>query len=119
MNGAPALRHFRCDGDEPSTVSAGISLGEVFGFLQIAATNFDILGLTTGTVMNLGLLVSLLHHPAPKIDKNSVYMKNTMPIRVRLARFLEECYVHRAQPHYLPEFALFGLLVIIAAWPVV
>jgi len=25
--------------------------------------------------------------------------------------------VHRARPHYLPELALFGLILILAAWP--
>ncbi len=44
-------------------------------------------------------------------------MKTTMPIGQRISRFLEERYVHRARPHYLPELALFGLILILAAWP--
>jgi hypothetical protein len=44
-------------------------------------------------------------------------MKTTMPIGQRISRFLEERYVHRAQPHYLPELALFGVIMILAAWP--
>jgi hypothetical protein len=44
-------------------------------------------------------------------------MKSTMPIGQRISRFLEERYVHRARPHYLPELALFGLILILAAWP--
>jgi hypothetical protein len=45
-------------------------------------------------------------------------MKTTMPIGQRLSRFLEERYVHRARPHYLPELALFGIIAILAVWPV-
>lgn len=44
-------------------------------------------------------------------------MKNTMPLRVRISRFLEERHVYRARPHFLPELALFGLIVILAVWP--
>ena len=44
-------------------------------------------------------------------------MKTTMPIRWRIARFLEERYVHRARPHYLPELAAFGIILILAVWP--
>jgi len=40
-----------------------------------------------------------------------------MPMRLRILRFLEERYVHRAQPHYFPELALFGIILILAAWP--
>ena len=44
-------------------------------------------------------------------------MKTTMPIRQRILRFLEERYVHRAQPHFFPELALFGVILIFAVWP--
>jgi hypothetical protein len=44
-------------------------------------------------------------------------MKTTMPIRWRIARFLEERYVHRAKPHYGPELAAFGAILILAVWP--
>jgi hypothetical protein len=44
-------------------------------------------------------------------------MKTTMPIRWRILRFLEERYVHRAHPHYLPELALFVVILILAVWP--
>ena len=40
-----------------------------------------------------------------------------MPIGQRILRFLEERYVHRARPHYLPELALFGIILILAVWP--
>jgi len=41
-----------------------------------------------------------------------------MPMRQRISRFLEERYVHRARPHYFPELALFGVIAILAIWPV-
>jgi hypothetical protein len=44
-------------------------------------------------------------------------MKTTMPIRQRISRFLETRYVQRARPDYLPELALFGVILILAAWP--
>ena len=44
-------------------------------------------------------------------------METRMPIGQRIARFIEELYVHRAQPHYLPELAGFGLILVLAVWP--
>jgi hypothetical protein len=44
-------------------------------------------------------------------------MKTTMPLWWRIARFIETRYVHRARPHYLPEFAGLGVLLILAVWP--
>jgi hypothetical protein len=35
----------------------------------------------------------------------------------RIARFIENRYVHRARPHYLPELAGFGVLLLFAVWP--
>jgi hypothetical protein len=40
-----------------------------------------------------------------------------MPIGQRISRFLEERYVHRTRPHYLPELAAFGIILILAVWP--
>jgi hypothetical protein len=44
-------------------------------------------------------------------------MKTTMPIGQRISRFLEERYAHRAHPHYLPELALFAVILLLAVWP--
>lgn len=44
-------------------------------------------------------------------------METRMPIGQRISRFLEERYVHRAHPHYLPELAGFGLILVLAVWP--
>jgi len=44
-------------------------------------------------------------------------METRIPIGQRISRFLEERYVHRARPHYLPELALFGVILILAVWP--
>jgi hypothetical protein len=106
--------------DESSKRIGRVSLSQVLGHLRYAVTNFDVLGLTNGALMNLGLLISIFHQPRQN-NKHRRYdhMKTTMPMRVRISRFLEERYVHRAQPHYFPELALFGLTVIIAVWPMV
>lgn len=45
-------------------------------------------------------------------------MKTNMPLRTRIERFLDERYAQRAHPHFLPELALFGLIVILAVWPI-
>ena len=44
-------------------------------------------------------------------------METRMPIGQRISRFLEERYVHRGQPHYLPELAAFCVILILAVWP--
>jgi hypothetical protein len=44
-------------------------------------------------------------------------MEIRIPIGQRISRFLEERYVHRARPHYLPEFAVFGVILILVVWP--
>ncbi|HEY4284414.1 MAG TPA: hypothetical protein VGM62_15230 [Chthoniobacterales bacterium] len=100
-------------------MTSRISLSEVWSYLQYAVINFDVLGLTQGTVINLSLLISLFQQQ-PKLNKHhrSVdRMKTTMPMRIRISRFIEERYLHRAQPGFFPELALFGLIVIIAVWP--
>lgn len=112
----PGLRA-AVDREQPSVFGGWASLGDALRYLQIALTNFDILGLANGTVMNLGLLVSLFHSPLPTTQRRSDYMESTIPLRVRISRFLEERYVHRAQPHYFPELALFAVIVVVAAWP--
>src|SRR5690348_5660590 len=118
MNGLdPGLR-CTVAGRLASIARGRASLGEVVRYLQIALTNFDILGLVNGTVMNLSLLVSLFHPSLPTTaQRRSDYMKHTMPLRVRISRFVEERYVHRSQPHYFPELVLFAIIIIAAAWP--
>jgi len=44
-------------------------------------------------------------------------METKMPIGQRISRFLEERYVHRARPNYLPELAGFGVILILVVWP--
>jgi hypothetical protein len=44
-------------------------------------------------------------------------METKMPMGQRISRFLEERYVHRTRPHYLPELAAFGIILILAVWP--
>jgi hypothetical protein len=44
-------------------------------------------------------------------------METRIPIGQRISRFLEERYVHRTRPQYLPELAVFGVILILAVWP--
>lgn len=106
-------------GNDPSSNTIErVGLGQVLGHLQRAMVNFDLFGLANGALMNLDLLISIFHQPRQKnIPRRYDHMKTTMPMRVRISRFLEERYVHRAQPHYFPELALFGIIVSLALWP--
>ena len=115
MNGPSCLGICRRNDNELPAAPSRISLSAVLGYLQYAAINFDILGFTSGAVINLSLLISLFHKQP--IPKNHDHMKSTMPIRIRVSRFIEERYLHRAQPGFFPELVLFGLIVIISIWP--
>jgi len=44
-------------------------------------------------------------------------METKMPIGQRISRFLETRYVNRSRPHYLPELAGFGVILILVVWP--
>jgi len=46
-------------------------------------------------------------------------MKPTNSIRVRVSRFLDERFRHRERPSNITELLLWGLIVIISAWPMV
>lgn len=44
-------------------------------------------------------------------------MKNRIPIRIRVARFLNERYLQRERPGYFAEFFFWGVTVVTALWP--
>ena len=50
------------------------------------------------------------------VDMN---METTNSIRVRASRFFSDRYAYRAQPSYLSELVAFGVIVLIAVWPIV
>src|SRR5262245_52275256 len=90
------------------------SLGRVLGHRQCAVKNFDVLGLTTwrpSRTWACGL--SSTNNKQHRGDK----METKMPLGQRIARFIETRYVHRSHPHYLPELASFGIILILAVWP--
>ena len=45
-------------------------------------------------------------------------MKTTTSTRMRASRFLSDRYAYRERPNYLPELVVFGIMVIIATWPI-
>jgi hypothetical protein len=45
-------------------------------------------------------------------------MKTMTSTRTRIGRFLSDRYAYRERPNYLPEFVVFGIIVIIATWPI-
>ena len=44
-------------------------------------------------------------------------METTNSMRVRAVRFLTDRYAYRTQPNYLSELVVFGIVVLIAVWP--
>jgi hypothetical protein len=46
-------------------------------------------------------------------------METTNSIRVRASRFFTDRYAYRAQPNYLSELVAFGLIVVVAIWPII
>jgi hypothetical protein len=50
------------------------------------------------------------------VDMNT---ETTNSMLVRVSRFLSDRYAHRAQPGYLTELLAFGMIVFIAAWPII
>jgi hypothetical protein len=42
---------------------------------------------------------------------------NSLPVRV--SRFFSDRYAYRTQPGYLSELVAFGMIVFIAAWPII
>ena len=44
-------------------------------------------------------------------------MKATTPLRLRASRFLSNRFYHRERPGYIAELLLWGLIVILASWP--
>ena len=110
-----------------SNPNSRVSPSEVLGYLQRAVFNFDTLGFTQGAVMNTGMLISIFRQPPP--SENHHYrsssadsprrvetLQNRIPLRERIARFLEDRRVYGA-PHSLPEFAVLGVIVIVSIWP--
>jgi len=45
-------------------------------------------------------------------------MKTMTSTRTRASRFLSDRYAYRERPNYLPELVVFGIVVIIATWPI-
>ena len=45
-------------------------------------------------------------------------MKTMTSTRTRARRFLSDRYAYRERPNYLPELVVFGIVVIIATWPI-
>jgi len=44
-------------------------------------------------------------------------MKPTTSTRTRGRRFLTDRYAYRTQPNYLSELVAFGIVVLVAVWP--
>lgn len=45
-------------------------------------------------------------------------LEPTTPLRIRVNRFLTDRYAYRDRANHLPELLVFGLVVIVALWPI-
>lgn len=45
--------------------------------------------------------------------------ETTNSVRVRVSRFFTDRYAYRAQPNYLSELVAFGIILLMAIWPVI
>jgi hypothetical protein len=45
-------------------------------------------------------------------------MKRTTPTRIHVRRFITDRYAYRAQPNYSCELVAFGIIVLVAFWPI-
>jgi hypothetical protein len=45
-------------------------------------------------------------------------MKTMTSTRTRIGRFLSDRYAYLERPNYLPEFVIFGIIVITVTWPI-
>ena len=48
----------------------------------------------------------------------SYTMKSITPLRIRIRRFITDRYTCRAQPNYLSELVVFGIITLTAFWPI-
>jgi hypothetical protein len=46
-------------------------------------------------------------------------MKDTIPTRIRIRRFIAERIHYRQKSDFLSEFVAFGILVFISGWPII
>ena len=105
-----------------------VSSTEILSYFNRAVSNFDVLGLAQGAVMNTGMLISMFRRQLPSEanhylpnsgdpTRRDEVLKRRLPLTQRISRFLEHQRVYGAQPRYLPELAVFGLIVIVTVWP--
>ena len=45
--------------------------------------------------------------------------ETTNSIRMRASRFFSDRYAYRAQPNYLSELVAFGMILLMAIWPII
>jgi hypothetical protein len=46
-------------------------------------------------------------------------METTNSLLVRVSRFFSDRYAYRTQPGYVSELIAFGMIVLIAVWPII
>jgi len=46
-------------------------------------------------------------------------METTNSMLVRVSRFFSDRYAYRTRPGYLSELVAFGMIVLIAVWPII
>jgi hypothetical protein len=66
-----------------------------------------------------GALLLRCNEHVQTIVYNRMNTETTTSIRMRIARFFSDRYAYRAQPNYLSELVAFGIILLMAIWPVI
>ena len=105
-----------------------VSSTEMLGYVHRAVSNFDLLGLAQGAVMNTGMMISLFRRQPPSDSPHYLpdgedpahrhtTPKRRPPLTERISRFIEHQRVYGSQPRYLPELVVLTLIVVVSVWP--
>jgi hypothetical protein len=73
----------------------------------------------TGTVKVTGTLPFALKREHSRVVYVYMNMETTNSMLVHAARFFSDRYAYRAQPDYLSELVAFGMIVLVAIWPII
>ena len=97
-----------------------VPVGQLADHLQRALVNFELYGQGIGGMIASTLLLplSFLYQGGhSSAARQTVQMSSFTTMRVRASRVLSERYHHRERPNYFADVILWGLIIILAVWP--
>jgi len=73
----------------------------------------------TSTAKVTAALPLRINAPTEMLSIVGMNMETTNSLLVRVSRFFSDRYAYRTQPGYSSELVAFGMIVFIAAWPII